>query len=161
MQAVRRPARLDLNPRHLRPIHLQRLLYPLGPRPGAPQRSVSAASDPTTFNITSGPDGSPCQNPLPFGPAVKAGSENLQAGAYAPFTLTIAHPDADQPLSSVTMHLPTGMAAMLASVTPCPEPQAANNQCGPDSLIGHSSAVSGLGPEPFTLPGQRLSHRPL
>ena len=43
---------------------------------------------------------------------------------------------------------------MLASVTPCPEPQAASNQCGPDSLIGHSIATAGLGPEPVTLPGQ-------
>ena len=52
------------------------------------------------------------------------------------------------------MHLPAGIAAMLASVTPCPEPQAASNQCGSDSLIGHSIATAGLGPEPVTLPGQ-------
>ena len=42
---------------------------------------------------------------------------------------------------------------MLASVTPCPEPEAASNRCPADSLVGHSSTSSGLGGEPVTLPG--------
>ncbi|HEX3909775.1 MAG TPA: hypothetical protein VHW67_03610 [Solirubrobacteraceae bacterium] len=106
------------------------------------------------FQISSGVGGSPCpSNPLAFAPGFQAGSSNLQAGAFTPFTLSLDHPDGDQPLSAITMHLPSGIAAMLASVTPCPEPQAAENQCGSDSLIGHSVASSGLGGEPVTLPG--------
>jgi hypothetical protein len=115
---------------------------------------VQVSSDPP-FAITSGAGGAPCPpSPLPFAPSMQAGSTNPQAGAFTSFSLSIAKPDGDQPLSSLTVHLPGGIAAMLANVTPCPEPSAGQEwSCGADSLIGHSSASSGLGPEPFTLPG--------
>jgi hypothetical protein len=106
------------------------------------------------FQITSGPEGQPCANPLPFGPALKAGSSNPQAGAFASFNLTLTDPDADQRLDALSVHLPPGIAAILASVTPCPEPQAAQERCGAESLIGHSLASAGYGPEPYGLPGQ-------
>jgi hypothetical protein len=97
-----------------------------------------------------------CTNPgssQPFSPSFQAGVTNPTAGAYSPFTVTLGNPDGDQALKGLTMRLAPGMAAMLSTVTPCPEPQVANNQCGPDSLIGHSTAVSGLGSNPYALPG--------
>ncbi len=117
-----------------------------------------AVREPSTmepFDITSGPGGSPCPSgALPFAPAFTAGVSNLQAGAYTPFTLTITHPDGSQPLQGVTMHLPPGVAAMLSSVTPCQTPPAGQEwACGPESLIGHSTAWAGLGDEPVSLPG--------
>ncbi|HUA73438.1 MAG TPA: hypothetical protein VL988_01635 [Solirubrobacteraceae bacterium] len=115
---------------------------------------VPASSDPAAFTISSGAGGGPCpSSPLPFTPSFQAGSVELQAGAFTSFTLDVAHPDSDQPLGAITMHLPAGVAAMLSSVTPCPDAQAAQNQCGPESLIGHSLASAGLGPEPVSLPG--------
>jgi hypothetical protein len=104
----------------------------------------------SSFAITSG-----CSNgTLPFAPTVAgAGPRNPQAGAFSPFDLTIGHTDGDQALETLTVHLPPGAAAMLSSVTPCPEPQAALNQCGPESLVGKSTAVGGLGSEPVTLQG--------
>ena len=106
------------------------------------------------FAITSGPEGSGCADPLPFAPTLKAGSASPQAGAFTSFSLTLGDPDPDQRLSALSVHLPAGIAAILASLTPCPEPQAAQGQCGPQSLIGQSLASAGLGGEPYELPGQ-------
>ena len=94
------------------------------------------------------------REPAAVRPALKAGSASPQAGAFTSFKLTLTDPDADQRLDALSVHLPPGIAAILASVTPCPEPQAAQEQCGPESLIGHSLASAGYGPEPYELPGQ-------
>ncbi len=109
----------------------------------------------SSFSLTPNADGQPCpsQGPLPFSPSFEAGSVNTQAGGYTPFSLTVRRPDGDQPLKTISATMPPGLAAKLSSVTPCPEPQAANDQCGPESLIGHSTASSGLGTDPVTLGG--------
>ncbi len=117
------------------------------PWSGNPAATPSAA-----FSISSGPGGGGCTSE-PFAPTFQAGVTSNQAGAFSPFTLTIGNPDGDQALGTLTMHLPSGAAALLSSVTPCPEPSASENACGSESLIGHSSASSGLGGEPYTLPG--------
>jgi hypothetical protein len=116
-----------------------------------------AKSNPAEFQITSGPNGTECPAPgaaLPFGPRFTAGEEDTQAGAFTPFNLTIFRPDGNQALTGLTVHLPQGAAAMLSSVTPCPIAQADAGSCGPESRVGESMTSSGLGGEPFTLPGE-------
>jgi len=120
----------------------------------APWSGGSSASPSASFNVETGPGGGPCTgSPPPFAPSFQAGSTNTQAAAFTPFALTLEHSDGDQALSGLTMHLPPGVAALLSSVTPCAEPQAARNECGLESLIGYSTASSGLGLESYTLPG--------
>ncbi len=118
--------------------------------------SKPAVPGSASFSITSGAGGGPCpSNPQPLGGAVQAAFVNPQAGAFSPFSLTIGHADSDQALTGIEAHLPPGAAAMISSVTPCPEPPAGQEwSCGNDSLIGKATASSGFGPTPFSLPGQ-------
>jgi hypothetical protein len=120
-----------------------------------PSSGEEAKAASSSFEITSGPNGGACPaaGALPFTPSQQAGVTNTQAGAFSPFTLTIERPDGDQALKTITTQLPPGAAALIASVTPCPEPQAAEGTCGPESEIGESTASSGLGNNPYTLPG--------
>ena len=106
------------------------------------------------FEITSGPNGTPCPGAkLPFGPSIKVGPTNSQAAADTPFTLTIGRPDGQQALESIKMELPPGAAALISQATPCTEAQAETDSCPPESVVGHSTGVSGLGGDPVTLPG--------
>jgi hypothetical protein len=110
----------------------------------------------SSFQITSGPGGRPCPGggPLPFGPGFEAGAQSSQAGAFSPFELTIQRPDGQQAMSGLTMTLPQGAAAMLASVTPCPVAIADVGHCTEASFIGDAVTRSGLGTTPLTLSGK-------
>jgi hypothetical protein len=114
-----------------------------------------AAQRSASFNTIPNADGQPCpgSGALPFAPGFQAGSLSSQAGGFSPFTLTVARPDGDAALKTISMKLPPGLAATLASVTPCPEPQAAQGTCSSESKIGHSTSLSGLGNDPVVLPG--------
>ncbi len=119
--------------------------------------SGQEATRTSSFTPEGTPTGAPCQTegPLPFSPSVSGGSVNNHAGAYSPFTFTVNRPDGQQGITGVETALPPGMAAKLASVTPCQEP--ANEvewSCGPESEIGVAHASSGLGADPVTLTGQ-------
>jgi hypothetical protein len=120
--------------------------------PGVLKTAAAGAEPGEGFQIASGC--TPVGQALPFSPAVFAGATNTQAGAFTPFSLTIQHFDGQQAIDGLSMHLPQGAAAMLASVTPCPLAVADAAACGPASLIGHSLASSGLGTSPVTLPGE-------
>ena len=119
--------------------------------------TVDLSSLAEEFKITSGAGGGGCPgSPLGFSPGFDARSTNVTAGAFTPFSLEIARPDGDQALTGITVHLPAGLAASLTSITPCQEPSHSYEKwtCGPESLIGQSTASSGLGSKPLTLGGE-------
>jgi hypothetical protein len=121
-----------------------------------PWSGTPAVSPSSKFQITSGPAGSPCADPLPFDPSFESGSTNLQAGAFSPFTLTMSRPDGNQTLSRIEMQMPPGLLGTLSHVKLCGEPQASQGTCGEESLIGHTIVSAGLGNDPYTVAGGKV-----
>lgn len=111
---------------------------------------------PSTFQITTGPHGTPCQNPRPFAPSLAAGTTNINAGAFSQLTTTISREDGNQDIQTVQLHMPPGMSGILAGVPLCPEAQANAGTCGEGSLIGHTIVSVGLGNSPFSVTGGKV-----
>jgi hypothetical protein len=111
------------------------------------------------FEITSGPNGSPCTYPgqsLPFDPSLTAGTTSIQAGGFSPFTMTMSREDGQQNLQAISLNMPAGLSGLLAGVELCPEPQADEGTCGPNSLIGETIVSVGVGSDPFSVKGGRV-----
>jgi hypothetical protein len=123
----------------------------LTPWSGPPTVSPSS-----TFQITSGPGGSPCSDPLPFAPSLASGVTNINAGSFSPLTTTLSREDGNQNLSSVQLHYPPGLTGILTGVPLCPEAQANAGTCGPQSQIGETIVSVGLGNDPFTVTGGKV-----
>jgi hypothetical protein len=121
-----------------------------------PWSGSAPVSSSSSFPIDSGLGGGPCLAGLPFAPSLTAGTTNIQAGAFTPFTTTLGRQDDEQSLSGVQLHMPPGLLGDLASVKQCLEPQAGLGTCGPESLIGHTTVSAGLGTDPFTVTGGQV-----
>jgi hypothetical protein len=119
--------------------------------------SDNAPSEPSSeFRITSGPNGSPCRNPLLFNPSLTVGSTNIQAGAFTPFTTTMSREDGQQNLQGIVLHMPPGVSGLLSGVALCGEAQANAGTCGPESLIGETIVSVGLGGNPYSVKGGKV-----
>ena len=100
-----------------------------------PRRSRRGRAKPrltrsSTSRSISGPNGSPCTNPLPFAPSLTAGTTSIQAGGFSPFTMTMSRPDGSQNLQAVQLKMPPGLLGTLATVKLCNEAQANAGTCG-------------------------------
>jgi hypothetical protein len=85
-----------------------------------------------------------------------SGTTSNNAGGFSNLTTTLSRPDGDQNIQSVTLHYPPGLSGLLSGVELCPEPQANQGTCGPNSQIGETIVSVGLGGDPFTVTGGRV-----
>jgi hypothetical protein len=107
----------------------------------------------SNFQITSGPNGSPCpSSSLPFSPSMIAGSTTDQAGGFTDFSLLLTRPDDQQRVGTLQFKTPEGLLGMISKVPLCPEPQAAQGTCSSASQIGHTVVEAGPGPYPLVVP---------
>jgi hypothetical protein len=125
---------------------------------------VKATGDLTPWTTPFGADSTPfyefeikqnCFGPQ-FNPTLRAGLPNIQAGEYGPFTLSFGREDHDQFLGGLELHMPPGLVGSIAHVPLCPEPQASQGTCGPQSLIGHTQVLTGPGTNPFLVTGGQV-----
>jgi hypothetical protein len=124
--------------------------------------AADTAGSSSTFDVTSGPrlaSGASAACPggvLPFEPTLTGGATNIQAGAFSPFTATFTRSDGEQNMQSVQAKLPPGLSGLLPGVELCPEPQANQGACGPNSLIGETTVSVGVGGQPFNVKGGKF-----
>jgi hypothetical protein len=123
----------------------------------APWSGNASVTPSSSFEITSGPDGSPCPGAsLPFVPSLTSGTTDNQAAAFSPLTTTISREDGNQSVQAVTLHTPPGLSGLLSDVKLCGEPQAEEGLCGPESLIGETTVSVGVGGDPYTVTGGKV-----
>jgi hypothetical protein len=114
---------------------------------------VANASPTSFFAIASGPGGSSCpSSPLPFSPALTAGSTTDHAGGFTDFSMLLERGDGQQRIDKLQFKAPQGLAGMISAVPLCGEPQAAAGTCPASSQVGHSTVSSGPGPYPLVVP---------
>jgi hypothetical protein len=121
----------------------------------APQ-SGPPATPSSSFELTQEAGGGACASAPPFAPSFAAGTLENQAGGYGPFSVSVARKDSEATLGSIGVTLPPGLLANVASVSPCPEPQAASGDCGAQSLLGEATVGLGAGAAPYWLHGGKV-----
>lgn len=91
-----------------------------------------------------------------FNPSFVAGTTNIQAGEYSPFTLSFGRTDADEFLNGLQIQMPRGLLGSLTGIPLCKEPDASQGNCPAESLIGHTQVLTGPGGTPFLVTGGRV-----
>jgi len=111
----------------------------------------------SSFQITSGPNGTACPGAsLPFTPTLTGGATNISAGGFTPLTTTISRADGQQNLQTVQLHFPPGVSGILTGIPLCPEAQANEGTCPPESEIGETTVSAGVGSDPVSVKGGRV-----
>ncbi len=111
----------------------------------------------SSFQIEHGPNGGPCPGAsLPFDPSLTAGTTNIDAGGFSPFTMTMSREDGQQNLQAISLNMPSGLSGLLSGAKLCGEAEANAGTCGSESEIGETIVSVGVGNDPFTVKGGKV-----
>jgi hypothetical protein len=107
----------------------------------------------SSFDIDWNGAGEGCPATLPVPHSVIAETTNPTADAFSPFEFALSREDRQQYLSQLSVTTPPGLLAMISSVSPCEEPEAAAGRCSPASEIGTATVAAGAGSHPYWVTG--------
>jgi uncharacterized repeat protein (TIGR01451 family) len=108
----------------------------------------------STFTVSGDGHGAACAA-SGFAPRFTAETTRPVAGTASTFELALARDDADEELKAVTVDMPSGLTAKIASATLCPDQQAGNGSCPESSRVGGVTVGAGAGPNPFYITSGR------
>lgn len=112
--------------------------------------SVTTAS---SFEITSGANGTPCSEPPPFNPSFQVVGATSETGAYNSLTFVVSRADQEEDLSTIALQAPPAVGEMFGGVPLCGEPSASEGACPATSQVGTVELAAGPGPDPYYLSG--------
>lgn len=133
----------------------------------APQTPDATPS--SSFNVATGPGGSPCPasaTARPFSPGLSAGTVSAAAGAASPFVLKLTRNDGEQEFGALNLTMPKGFLAKLAGIPYCSEAaiastagksgaaEQASPSCPAASRIGSVVVGAGPGSDPYYTEGK-------
>jgi hypothetical protein len=116
----------------------------------------------SSFQVTSGPDGSPCPAPS-LAPKLRSGVQNPVVASSSPFFTALSREDGTERFSSLSLKLPPGLTGYLKGIPYCPDATLAgiptaegtgqsqidNPSCPAASQVGTVSVGAGAGSSPF------------
>src|SRR5262249_38699667 len=90
----------------------------------APWSGTTPVVSQSSFQITSGPNGSACPNGR-LGPKLETGTPNPAGGQASPSALRVSREDGTQDLSTISATLPKGLLASLKGIPYCADSELA------------------------------------
>jgi len=128
---------------------------------------LSALTDTSPFQITSGAGGGACPaGPPPFTPQITSGTLSNAAGAFGAFYLRLSRSDSEAEITSFSNTLPPGLTGILTGIPFCPEQaiavarsksggqEKAEPSCPQSSEVGKSEVGTGVGAVLAYTPGK-------
>ncbi len=115
-----------------------------------PEPDATASS---SFELTTGANGTPCSEPQPFNPAFRVASTTNETGAYDSLAFVVSRADQEEDLSTIAVQAPPAVGEMFTGVPPCGEVLASEGACPTTSQVGTVELAVGPGPDPYYLSG--------